>query len=175
MVLVKDLKVGSPTEYKHVSGMPLGKFKKGPGWNPLAPRLYEFEAHSGMKITGFPKEVVEKNVVVWERTSAEKGKEVYDLALEWSNKPKHIAAIAAAAAPAAAPATTAGRRRRTHRMMFKKWAAQEAREMSHKGKRMTFRKWAANELKEKSHPGNPSFKKWARQEMREKSHTRRRR
>ena len=77
-----------------------------------------------------------------------------------------------------APATCAvqgGRRRRTHRMLFKKWAAQEAREMSHKGKRMTFRKWAANELKEKSHPGNPSFKKWARQEMREKSHTRRRR
>ena len=67
------------------------------------------------------------------------------------------------------------RRRRTRRMMFKKWAAQEAREMSHKGKRMTFRKWAAHELKEKSHPGNPSFKKWARQEMREKSHTRRRR
>ena len=72
-------------------------------------------------------------------------------------------------------AVQGGRRRRTHRMMFKKWAAQEAREMSHKGKRMTFRKWAANELKEKSHPGNPSFKKWARQEMREKSHTRRRR
>jgi hypothetical protein len=72
-------------------------------------------------------------------------------------------------------AVQGGRRRRTHRMLFKKWAAQEAREMSHKGKRMTFRKWAANELKEKSHPGNPSFKKWARQEMREKSHTRRRR
>jgi len=73
------------------------------------------------------------------------------------------------------PRTKAAGRRRTRRMMFKKWAAQEAREMSHKGKRMTFRKWAANELKEKSHPGNPSFKKWARQEMREKSHTRRRR
>ena len=65
-----------------------------------------------------------------------------------------------------------GRRRGTRRTMFKKWAAQEAREMSHKGKRMTFRKWAAHELKEKSHPGNPSFRKWARQEMREKSHTR---
>jgi len=75
--------------------------------------------------------------------------------------------------PATAP--QGGRRRRTHRMLFKKWAAQEAREMSHKGKRMTFRKWAANELKEKAHPGNPSFKKWAKQEMREKSHTRRRR
>jgi len=168
MVLVKDLKMGSPTEYKHVSGMPLGKFTKGPGWNPLAPRLYEFEAMRAMKSTGFPKEVVEKNVVVWTRTPEERNVSVFDLAVKWANDPNR-----AAAAPA--PATTAGRRRRTHRMMFKKWAAQEAREMSHKGKRMTFRKWAAHELKEKSHPGNPSFKKWARQEMREKSHTRRRR
>ena len=60
-----------------------------------------------------------------------------------------------------------GGRRRTHRMLFKKWAAQEA-------KRMTFKKWAAHELKETSHRGNPSFAKWAKQEMREKSHTRRR-
>ena len=65
-------------------------------------------------------------------------------------------------------------RQRTHRMLFKKWAAQEAKEMTHKGKRMTFKKWAAHELKETSHRGNPSFAKWAKREMREKSHTRRR-
>ena len=163
MVLVSELKVGSPTEYKHKSGMPLGTFTKKVGWwNPL----YEFETTlppgPDGKSKGFLKEVVEKEVEVWTRTPEERGS-AFDLAVKWANNPNR----------AAAP--TAGRRRRTHRMLFKKWAAQEAREMSHKGKRMTFRKWAANELKEKSHPGNPSFKKWARQEMREKSHTRRRR
>jgi hypothetical protein len=63
---------------------------------------------------------------------------------------------------------------RRHRLLFKKWAAQEAREMSHKGKQLTFKRWAAHELKEKSHPNHPSFKKWASQELRAESHTRRR-
>ena len=161
MVLPADLKVGSPTEYKHQNGMPLGTFKKGPSFTWLPGGRYEFETTpppgSDRKSKGLSKEQLGA-VNVWTRTPAERNASAFDLAVKWANR--------------GAPA---GGRRRTHRMMFKKWAAQEAREMSHKGKRMTFRKWAAHELKEKSHPGNPSFKKWARQEMREKSHTRRRR
>lgn len=163
MVLATELKVGSLTEYKHDNtGMPLGKFTKGPSkWNPFSKALYEFEnlqPGPDGKSKGLSKERLVE-VSVRQRTPDEANLSAFDLAIKW-NKNRGM---------------SGGGRRRTRRMMFKKWAAQEAREMSHKGKRMTFRKWAAHELKEKSHPGNPSFKKWARQEMREKSHTRRRR
>ena len=99
----------------------------------------------------------------------------YDATARYAVSENQLSSVEAVDEGATCAVQGGRRRRRTRRMMFKKWAAQEAREMSHKGKRMTFRKWAAHELKEKSHPGNPSFKKWARQEMREKSHTRRRR
>ena len=162
MVLATELKAGSPTEYQQTTtGMPLGKFTKGPSkWN-LFSKFYEFEnlqPGPGKKINGLTKDRLVE-VSVRPRTPDEANLSAFELAIKW-NKNRGM---------------SGGGRRRTRRMMFKKWAAQEAREMSHKGKRMTFRKWAAHELKEKSHPGNPSFKKWARQEMREKSHTRRRR
>jgi len=167
MVLPNELDVNK--SYKDVDPatrqeLLFGKFTKKvtEGWFPRRVTLYEFVMTPSPGPDGKSKGLTVdklKNVVEDSAGSSSEG-------------PSGLIsrAIAVNTAPPAA-----GRRRRTHRMMFKKWAAQEAREMSHKGKRMTFRKWAANELKEKSHPGNPSFKKWARQEMREKSHTRRRR
>ena len=157
MVLAKDLVVGKP--YKLGNGQSIGTYVKPGEMNTAVGRPYDQ-----------PPSDTPKTANVYYFTGCPTKKVGYHGVGEGL-----LVDVVEDAADATCTVMGGRRRRRTRRMMFKKWAAQEAREMSHKGKRMTFRRWAANELKEKSHPGNPSFKKWARQEMREKSHTRRRR